>query len=112
MNKLTLITLSASTILFGCASTSGVMEAENGTYFISAKAAPARGGTAGANALAYEEATKFCSTKGFGKAIVINQQERDVYQGGYAASANQSSGFGSGGFAAGGSANLRFRCSN
>jgi hypothetical protein len=111
MKKLSLLAIATATLLVGCASTSGVMQGENGTYFISAKAAPARGGTAGANALAYEEANKFCAGKGLGSAVVINQQERDVYQGGFAASSNQSSGFGSGGFAAGGSANLRFRCS-
>jgi hypothetical protein len=44
--------------------TSGVMEAEDGTYLISAHAAPIRGGTAGANAVAYEDAQKFCAAKG------------------------------------------------
>ena len=112
MKKLSIALVVSSIVVIGCASTSGVMQGENGTYFISAKAAPARGGTAGANALAYEEANKFCASKGLGSAVVINQQERDVYQGGFAASSNQSSGFGSGGFAAGGSASLRFRCSN
>jgi hypothetical protein len=95
--------------LYGCASTSGVMEAENGTYLISAKASPARGGTAGANALAYEEAQKFCATAG-GRAVLVNQQERDVYQGGSAASANQYGAFSSSGVAAGGAATINFRC--
>ncbi len=75
--KEVLLTLALS--LTACATTSGVMEAESGTYLISARAAPARGGTAGANAIAYEEAQKFCAAKG-GPAIVINASERDVYQ--------------------------------
>ena len=36
------------------------MEGEDGTYLISARASPIRGGTAGANSAAYEEAEKFC----------------------------------------------------
>jgi hypothetical protein len=95
--------------LGGCASTSGVMEMADGSYMISAKAAPIRGGTSGANSMAYDEAQKFCSTAN-GKAVIVNQQERDVYQGGSAASVNQSGGFGSSGFAAGGAASIRFRC--
>lgn len=93
----------------GCATTSGVMEAEGGTYLISARAAPARGGTAGANAIAYEEAQKFCATKG-GRAIVIDAKERDVYQSAAAVSVSPSGGGGGGGTFAAGSANLRFRC--
>jgi hypothetical protein len=38
-------------LLSGCAMTSGVMEAEDETYLISAHAAPLRGGTAGAGRL-------------------------------------------------------------
>jgi hypothetical protein len=55
------------------------MKAEGGTYLISARAAPARGGTAGANAIAYNEAQKFCVAKGQ-RAIVLTANERDVYQ--------------------------------
>ena len=95
--------------LAGCTSTSGVMEMADGSYIISAKAAPIRGGTAGANSLAYEEAQKFCATVA-GRAVIVNQQERDVYQGGSAAAVNQSGGFGSSGFSAGGAASLKFRC--
>jgi hypothetical protein len=95
--------------LTGCATSSGVMEMADGSYMISAKAAPIRGGTSGANSMAYEEAQKFCATVK-GKAVLVNQQERDVYQGGSAATVNQSGGFGSSGFAAGGAASIRFRC--
>lgn len=92
-------------LLTGCATTSGVMEGEGGTYLISARAAPARGGTAGANQVAYEEAQKFCAGKG-GRAIVINASERDVAQGGFVGSGGS---FG-GGIGAAGNAALRFRC--
>ena len=96
-------------LLTSCATTSGVMEAEGGTYIISARAAPARGGTAGANALAYEEAQKFCAGKG-GRAIVVDAKERDVYQSSAAASWSASGGSAGGGTFAAGNANLRFKC--
>jgi len=96
-------------LLAGCATTSGVMEAEGGTYLISARAAPARGGTAGANAIAYEEAQKFCAAKG-GRAIVMDARERDVYQSSGGASWNRSGGGAAGGTFAAGSAILRFKC--
>lgn len=95
--------------LAGCATTSGVMEGEGGTYMISARAAPARGGTAGANAVAYEEAQKFCAGKG-ARAVVINSSERDVYQSGGTANVNQYGGMAAGGTFAWGNANLRFKC--
>ena len=95
--------------LSACATTSGVMEAEGGTYLISARAAPARGGTAGANAVAYEEAQKFCAAKG-SRAVVIDAKERDVYQSSAGASWGPSGGSAGGGTFAAGSANLRFKC--
>jgi hypothetical protein len=95
--------------LAGCATTSGVMELEGGAYMISARAAPARGGTAGANAVAYEEAQKFCAAKG-GRPIVLDSKERDVYQSSSGASWNAYGGSAGGGTFAAGTANLRFRC--
>ena len=92
-------------LLSGCAATSSVMESEGGIYLISARAAPARGGTAGANSLAYEEAQKYCATKS-SHAIVVDSTERDTYQGTLVA--NRQGGFG--GFSASGNANIRFRC--
>lgn len=92
-----------------CATTSGVMEAEGGTYIISARAAPVRGGTAGANAIAYEEAQKFCNAKG-GRAVVVDARERDVYQSAAGASWSAHGGGAGGGTFAAGNATLRFRC--
>jgi hypothetical protein len=86
------------------------MEAEDGTYLISARAAPIRGGTAGANSVAYAEAQQFCAAKGT-RAVVVTAQERDVYQSSAGASWNASGGFAGGGTFAAGNANLRFRCS-
>lgn len=97
-------------VLAGCVTTSNVMEMEGGTYMISARAAPAAGGTAGANSAAYEEANKFCATKG-GRAVVVDAKERDVYQGSFAASQSAYGGSAGGGFAAAGNASLRFKCS-
>lgn len=101
--------LVAMALLSGCAVTSGVMEAENGTYLISARAAPIRGGTAGANAVAYNDAQKFCSGNGK-RAVVMAAQERDVYQSSMGASWGTTGGFAGGGTFAAGNANLRFRC--
>jgi hypothetical protein len=100
-----------SAVLAGCAWTSGVMEAEGGTYLISGSAAPARGGTAGANAVAYEEAQKFCAAKG-GRAVVIVAKERDAYQSAAGASWGPSGGSAAGGTFAAGRAMLHFRCVN
>ena len=44
------------------------------------------------------------------RAIVVQANERDVYQGGSAASWSPSDGVASGGVYAAGSVNLRFRC--
>ena len=96
-------------LLPGCATTSGVMEAQDGTYLISAHAAAIRGGATGANGVAYNDAQKFCAAKG-ARAVVMTAQERDVYQSSAATSWNTSGGFASGGTFAAGNANLRFRC--
>lgn len=96
-------------VLAACATTSGVMEAEGGTYIISARAAPARGGTAGANAIAYDEAQKFCAKKN-ARAIVVTADERDVYQSASGASFTRAGGSASSATFAAGNANLRFRC--
>ena len=58
------VAVAALVLLCGCAMTSGVMEAEDGTYLISAHAAPVRGGAAGASGVAYNDAQKFCEGKG------------------------------------------------
>ena len=85
------------------------MEAEDGTYLISAHAAPVRGGAAGASGVAYNDAQKFCEAKGK-RAIVLTAQERDVYQGSTSSAWNTSGGFSSGGVFAAGNANLHFKC--
>lgn len=92
-----------------CATSSGVMEAADGTYIISARAAPARGGTAGASAYAYEQAQEFCKKKET-RAVVVDNQERDVYQSSVGGSWNRSGGSVGGGTFAAGNANLRFVC--
>ncbi|MSO98892.1 MAG: hypothetical protein EXR11_11855 [Rhodospirillaceae bacterium] len=93
--------------LLGCAMTSDVMDTGNGTYMISAAAAPVRGGAAGANSVAYKEANKFCGSRG-GHAVVITADSRDVYQGAVVGSGGS---IGGGVFAAG-NTNMRFRCEN
>jgi len=108
MNK-KLVAVVGLSLIAGCATTSGVMEAEGGTYIISARAAPARGGTAGANAVAYEEAQKFCAAKG-SRAVLVDAKERDVYQSAGGASWNSYGGSAGGGTFAAGSATIRFKC--
>jgi hypothetical protein len=101
--------LAALSLVAGCATTSGVMEADGGTYIISARAAPARGGAAGANAIAYKDAQKFCATKS-GRAVLVDSNERDVYQSAAGASWNAYGGSAAGGTFAAGSAIIRFKC--
>lgn len=101
--------LAALALLSACATTSKIMEVEDGTFYVSARAAPVRGGTAGANTAAYEEAQRFCATKG-GRAVLVDASERDVYQGSSGGSWNARGGSAGGGVFAAGNANLRFRC--
>ena len=97
------------TFLSACAMTSSVMDTGNGTYMISAHAAPIRGGAAGANQVAYDDANQFCAKRG-GHAVVIAANARDVYQSSFGGSVNPSGGgFGGGVFAAG-NTDLHFRC--
>jgi hypothetical protein len=101
--------LALAAIVSACAMTSNVMDTGNGTYMISAHAAPIRGGAAGANDVAYNAANDFCVKRG-GHAVVLSANARDVYQGSYGGSFNSSGGgFGGGVFAAG-NTDLHFRC--
>ena len=89
--------------LAGCAITSQVQDAGNGTYLIAAHAPPARGGAAGASDAAYGDATKFCAqTQPGTHAVVINSSERDEAEAAFSG--------GIGGIATGGNVDLRFRC--
>lgn len=102
---------------YGCATTSGVMPGPNGTYTISAFAAPVRGGATGAYQTAFEDAQKYCAKSGK-NAIVLDGQDRDVYQSTSMAhgsfNANSAGAYGSygagGGTFASGNAKLTFRC--
>jgi len=88
---------------------SDVMDAGNGVYMISARAAPIRGGAAGAVQVAYKDANAFCGARG-AHAVVLDANDRDVYQSSVGGSwSPQGGSFGGGTFAAG-NANLRFRC--
>jgi hypothetical protein len=95
--------------LSGCAMTSEVMDTGNGTYMISAHAAPIRGGAAGANSVAYDDAQAFCQKKGM-HAVVIDANSRDVYQGSVGGSYNAQGGSFGGGVFASGNTDLHFRC--
>lgn len=101
--------LCVSLFLFGCATTSTVMEVEGGAYMISASASPARGGAAGASDLAYKKAKEFCAEQGK-RAVAVSSQDRDVYQSAVGGSFNRYGGsFGGGSFAAG-RVNFIFKC--
>jgi hypothetical protein len=93
----------------GCAMTSQVMDTGNGTYMISAYASHVRGGAAGANSVAYDDAQRFCAGKG-GHAIVLDTADRDLYQSSFGGSFNQYGGGLSGGTFSAGRTNLRFTC--
>jgi len=81
------------------------MDTGSGTYMISAYAAPARGGAAGANRVAYEDASAFCAQQG-AHAVVLTANARDVYQASFGASRE----FAGGGVFAAGNTDLHFRC--
>ena len=108
-------------VMTACAMASDVMDTGNGTYMISAHAAPVRGGAAGANQVAYADANAFCQKQGT-HAVVLAADSRDVYQSSFASSYQGGFGFSGGsggGFAHGsafggafaaGNADLHFRC--
>lgn len=99
--------LAGLAVLGGCAMTSDVMDTGNGTYMISAHAAPVRGGAAGANKVAYRAAQKFCGRTA-AHAVVLEADSRDVRQG----SIGGSRGLFVGGVFAAGNTDLHFRCEN
>lgn len=92
-----------------CATASPVMEAADGTYFVSARAAPVRGGATGAQTVAFEEARKFCAQKGM-HPLLVGNQERDIYQSSSGGGFNQYGGGFGGSTMAAGSVNMRFKC--
>jgi hypothetical protein len=99
----------AMLLVGACATSSPVMEATDGTYFVSARAAPVRGGATGAQTVAYDEAQKFCAQKGM-RPILVGNQERDIYQSSFGGGFNQYGGGFGGGTSAAGSVNMRFKC--
>jgi len=98
-------TLVLALFLGACAQTSPVMDTGDGTFLVSARAAPAAGGATGAQTRAYREAQQHCAAMDK-KPVVIGTNDRDVYQGGVGGNAY---GFG-GGMSAAGEAKMRFRC--
>lgn len=92
-------------LLAGCATASDVQELQDGNYRISARAAPIRGGTTGAQDVAYKDAQAFCASKKK-RAVVIESNERDIYQGSY----GSGGGVASGGVSAAGNVTLYFKC--
>lgn len=93
------IGLALALAMGGCATASPVMDLGDGSYTISAQAAPARGGATGATSYAFEKAQTFCAPA---RPILVNAQERDLQQG--------SIGPYGGGVYNAGSTTLRFRC--
>lgn len=83
----------------GCATASPVMDLGDGTYSISAQAAPARGGATGATTYAFEKAQAYCAPA---SPVLVHAKERDLLQGGI-------SPYG-GGFYNAGAVAIRFRC--
>ncbi len=111
MNVAKLVVVSAALVLGGCATSSGVMDAGNGRYLISARASPIRGGATGAYKVAYGDAQEFCA-KGGMHAVVVDNNDRDIYQSSVGGSWNQSGGSLGGGTFAAGSVTLKFHCSH
>jgi hypothetical protein len=104
-----MLPLAAILALSGCASATDVMPMGSGVYMISSRAAPARGGAAGALQVAFRDANAYCVARG-GRAVVIEAADRDVHQSAFGGGFNRSGGSFSGGSFAAGNASLRFRC--
>lgn len=103
------IAILALLALAACAQATQPMEMADGSYSISARAAPARGGATGAYEVAHKDAMAFCQQKGK-RAVLLGGSDRDIYQsagGGYISP--QGGSFG-GSTMASGSAMIRFNC--
>ena len=74
--KRLIISTAIALALAGCAMHSGVMERHDGTFTVSAFAAPMRGGAAGARAYAFEQAQAHCAKEG--KRAVLVEQPDDI----------------------------------
>ena len=95
--------------LGACAQATQPMEAADGSYMISARAAPVRGGATGAYEVAHKDAQAFCQQSGK-RAVLIGAADRDIYQSGFGGAVNAQGGAFGGGTNAAGSASIRFRC--
>lgn len=95
--------------LGACAQASQPMEAADGTYLISARAAPVRGGATGAYEVAHKDAMAFCA-KSDKRAVLVGAADRDVYQSSYGGTVTSGGAYFGGGTSAAGSASIRFRC--
>jgi hypothetical protein len=104
-NRLLTSLVAANMALGGCAVTSQVQERVDGTYLISGRAAQIRGGTVGAQDVAYKDALKFCADKGQ-RALIVESMERDISQSSFGFNAYG----GGGGTAVSGAVTLNFRC--
>lgn len=96
-------------LLGGCAQVSPPMENADGSYLISGRAAPVRGGATGAYEVAFKDAQKFCA-QGNRRAVIQNAEDRDIYQTAVGGGWSGGTGGFSGNTLAAGSATLRFRC--
>src|SRR5258705_2234758 len=67
--------IAALATLTACATSSGVMERADGSYTVSAFAAPARGGAPGARRYAMEQAQAHCEK--MGKRAVLTESPED-----------------------------------
>lgn len=99
------LALTAALLLAACAQTSGVMDAGNGTYLISASSHTQYGGTPTAYKAAWKEAEKHCAQSGQ-KPVVVGTQQGSTSTGSVAFSPYG----GGGGYGGMQDANLRFRC--
>ena len=95
--------------LGACAQATQPMEMADGSYSISARAAPVRGGATGAYEVAHQDAQKFCAQSGR-RAVLNGGTDRDIYQSSAAIGWNQYGGGGSTSTFAAGSATINFRC--
>lgn len=85
----TTLALGALITASACATTTPVMDAGNGNYMISARASAVRGGAAGAQGIAYQDANAYCAQRmAGGRAVVSTTADRDVYQASYSEGAN------------------------
>jgi len=82
MWKYLAVTILCSSLMAGCATSSGVFRIDENTYQVSTRATWELGGRAGAKRMALEEATGYCGKQGKVLRVIKSSEDYGHFEGG------------------------------